>query len=517
MTTRSIAELGGRLAPARASRPIRPGERIHVLGIAGAGASAAALHARAAGAIVTGCDPGGPSPYTQALEAVGIPMEWVHNPAHIAAIRPDRLSVTKALTAISPDHPELLAAARAGVALEPWQQLVADAAHGRTLVAVAGTHGKSTTAGWLTWILAEAGLDPSAFVGALLPASLSGGIPATARVGAGKPFVVEADEYAGNFDAYFPDVAAITTIEWDHPDVFADRAAVIESFGAWLARVPGATIVANLADSGVVELLGSLQADAGRTGRVVATLLSGARGAGGGDDGSTRLLDARIGGDVVERTPDGLVLEIHGLGGEPRRVHLSAAGDHNAANALVALAAALSVDLGPADPSIGDRLLWGVASFPGIGRRLERKGEARGVVVYDDYGHHPTAIRATLAAVRQREPDRRIWAVYEPLTFHRTAAMLGEFADALAGADAVAVADIWASRDPDTTITSSRALATAVKQRRAGIPADAPGSVEETAAWLARNVTDGDAVLVMGGGKSYRIAELLLEALEADR
>ncbi len=181
-------------------------------------------------------------------------------------------------------------------------------------------------------------------------------------------------------------------------------------------------------------------------------------------------------------------MEIHGLGPDPRRVHLSTAGDHNAANALVALAAALSVDLGPPDASMGDRLLWGVASFPGIGRRLERKGEARGVVVYDDYGHHPTAIRATLAAVRQREPDRRIWAVYEPLTFHRTAAMLGEFADALAEADAVAVADIWASRDPDTTITSSRALATAVRQRRAGIPADAPGSVEETAAWLARNV-----------------------------
>ncbi len=279
--TRELRELGGRLAPARPSRPIQPGERIHVLGIAGAGASAAALHARAAGAIVTGCDPGGPSPYTQALEALGIPIEWVHNPAHIAAVRPDRLSVTKALTAISPDHPELLAAARAGVALEPWQQLVADAAHGRTLVAVAGTHGKSTTAGWLTWILAEAGLDPSAFVGALLPASLSGGIPATARIGAGKPFIVEADEYAGNFDAYFPDVAAVTTIEWDHPDVFVDRAAVIDSFEAWLARVPAATVVANLADAGVVELLDRLQADQARSGRVVATVLLGRDGSRG--------------------------------------------------------------------------------------------------------------------------------------------------------------------------------------------------------------------------------------------
>jgi UDP-N-acetylmuramate--alanine ligase len=162
-----------------------------------------------------------------------------------------------------------------------------------------------------------------------------------------------------------------------------------------------------------------------------------------------------------------------------------------------------------------DRLLVGLASFPGIGRRLERKGEAKGVVVYDDYGHHPTAIRATLAALRQREPDRRVWAVYEPLTFHRTAAMLVEFADALAEADAVAIANIWASRDLDTTVTSPEVLAAAVRARRPDITSMAPGTVEETAAWLARNVRDGDAVLVMGGGQSYRIAELLLQALES--
>jgi len=131
----------------------------------------------------------------------------------------------------------------------------------------------------------------------------------------------------------------------------------------------------------------------------------------------------------------------------------------------------------------------------------------------DDYGHHPTAIRETLAALRQLEPGRRIWAVYEPLTYHRTAAMLDEFAAVLATADAVAIADIWASRDPDTTITSASALAEATARLRPGLTAAAPGSVEETAAWLAGEVRSGDAVLVMGGGKSYRIAELLVEAL----
>jgi UDP-N-acetylmuramate--alanine ligase len=511
--TRSLAELGAGLSPARASRPIAPGERIHVLGIAGAGASAAALHAAAAGAIVTGCDPGGPSPYTAALEALGIPIAWSHHTSHVTdGPRPGRLAVTKALTAISPDHPELRAAAARGIPAEPWQQLIADAAHGRTLVAVAGTHGKSTTSGWLTWVLAETGADPGAFVGALLPASLSGGIPATARLGRGASFVVEADEYAGNFDPYRPDVVALTGIEWDHPDVFVDRAAVIDSFARWLDHVPNVTVVANLQDPGVVELLGRLQASPSRSGTMIGVSLLGASTSGGTAPQPDELwIDRGVTGEIVERTPDGLVLEIEGLADASRRVRLSTAGDHNAANALLTIATATAWDAGSKVDA--DRLLWALGSFPGIGRRLERKGEAKGVVVYDDYGHHPTAIRATLAAIRQREPDRRVWAVYEPLTFHRTAAMLVDFADALAEADAVAVANIWASRDLDTTVTSPEALAAAVRARRADITAMAPGSVEETAAWLARNVHEGDAVLVMGGGQSYRIAELLLERL----
>ncbi len=134
--------------------------------------------------------------------------------------------------------------------------------------------------------------------------------------------------------------------------------------------------------------------------------------------------------------------------------------------------------------------------------------------MYDDYGHHPTAIRATIEAVRQREPGRRVWAVYEPLTYHRTAALSSEFADALATADAVAVADIWAGRDPDTTIASAAGLAESVARQRPGIPVAAPGSVDATAAWLAGEVRAGDAVLVMGGGHSYRIATGLLQRLE---
>jgi UDP-N-acetylmuramate--alanine ligase len=196
-------------------------------------------------------------------------------------------------------------------------------------------------------------------------------------------------------------------------------------------------------------------------------------------------------------------------GGAPVAVRLQTAGRHNASNALGVVAAALAIG---ADPRA---VIAAVGSFSGVGRRLEWKGEAAGVVVFDDYGHHPTAIRATLEAVRQRAPGRRVWAVYEPLTYHRTAALLGDFAEVLATADGVAIADIWPGRDRDITITSPAALAEAVANRKPSIPVAAPGSVETTASWLAREVQPGDAVLVMGGGRSYRIGELLLEALAA--
>jgi UDP-N-acetylmuramate--alanine ligase len=504
---RGAASVGSGLAPAREARSIGRGERIHVVGAGGAGASAAALLAHHAGAVVSGCDPGGPSPYTPPIEAAGIELAWTHDPSHVTDVPgPERLAVTKALTAIDPDNPELAAARAAGVPVEPWQQVIADAAVGRALVGVAGTHGKSTTSGWLVHVLVEAGLDPSAFVGALLPGPLTGGLPSTARWGGGMPFVVEADEYAGNFDPYRPQIAVLTSAEWDHPDVFADRAAVVDTFVAWLQRaaesVERPLLVANVGDAGVAEVVERI---AGRPGRVLQIGLATPAG-----ERSAAALGVGdfLEGTIVAADADGTTLRLDGGGlATPLSARLKLAGRHNAANALGVAGAALALGVAP------DALVAALGSFTGVGRRLERKGEGRGVVVYDDYGHHPTAIRETLAALRQLEPGRRVWAVYEPLTYHRTAAMLEEFAEVLATADAVAIADIWASRDPDTTITSAAALAEATARRRSGLTAVAPGSVEETAAWLAKEVRPGDVVLVMGGGKSYRIAELLVSAL----
>ncbi|MGZ6345238.1 MAG: glutamate ligase domain-containing protein, partial [Candidatus Limnocylindrales bacterium] len=184
-------------------------------------------------------------------------------------------------------------------------------------------------------------------------------------------------------------------------------------------------------------------------------------------------------------------------------------GRHYADDALAVAAAGAALGLP------GSGIVASLVCFTGVGRRLELKGVPHGIAVLDDYGHHPTAIRATLAAVRQRYPARRVWAVYEPLTYHRTAAMLGEFADVLASADRAVVADIWANRDPDTTITSAQALADAVTARVTGWRAAAPGTPEATADYLATRVEPGDVVLVMGGGRSYVIAERLVQLLEA--
>jgi UDP-N-acetylmuramate--alanine ligase len=513
--TRSAAEIGAGLSAARDARAIRAGERIHVVGIAGAGASAAAILAQAAGAVVTGCDPGGPSPYTPAVEAAGLPIDWHHDPAHVTSEpRPTRLAVTKALTAIAPDHPELAAARTAGIPLDPWHQVVADAAVGRTLVAVAGTHGKSTTAGWLLHVLVEAGRDPSAFVGAVLPGSLTSGVPGTARVGGGTSFIVEADEYAGNFEPYRPELALVTNVEWDHPDVFADLEAALAMFERWLrtsaAAVKRPTLVINVGDEGAATLRDRLTDWPGDIVEV-AVLMEIEEPVAATAPLSPSTAQAhpeRLTARILATTPAGThVAFVGGRLDEPFHAQLPTAGRHNVANALVVAGAAVALGVGSAD------LARGLETFPGVGRRLERLGEARHVVVYDDYGHHPTAIRETLAAIRQREPGRPIWAVYEPLTYHRTAAMLGDFATVLATADGAVIANIWAGRDQDTTVTSARRLAAAIRRKNPALVVAAPGTVEASATWLAAHVRPNDAVLVMGGGQSYRIGRLLLEAL----
>ena len=465
---------------------VRAGERIHLIGIAGSGAAGVALLCARAGALVDGCDAEGPSPYTPPLEQVGVEVITGHDPAHLAGV--DRVAISPAVRSV-PDHLELGAARAAGIPVITWQALLGELMGdpGHIGLAVAGTHGKSTTTALLGHLLIGAGLDPTVEVGAVI-AEWGG---ASVRAGDGAPFVVEADEFGDNFLNYHPAAAILTNLEMDHPDFFADRAAVLDSFERFVAgmrphpAVGGRLVLAAAGDPGLDELLARPRDPDLRMVRY-------------GPGGTVVARDVTFGRDGTRFTLDG----------DAYRMGL--AGSHNVLNATAALS--LARELGAEPAALAEAL----ATFRGAGRRMELITDTGGVIVYDDYGHHPTEVRAALAAVRQLVGERRLWAVFEPHMYSRTALLADEFATAFTGADEVVIADIFASRDTPTAMraTSAEALADLV-ERVSATPAIATGDVDATTRYVADHLRAGDAVLVMGAGKSYRIARGLRDALEA--
>jgi UDP-N-acetylmuramate--alanine ligase len=463
---------------------IRAGERIHLIGIAGSGAAGAAILLQRAGAIVDGCDADGPSPYTPPLDAAGIAWRVGHDPAHVTGV--DRVAITPALRAL-PEHAELAAAEASGVPVQTWQALlgVLMDAPGRIGIGVTGTHGKSTTTALLGHLLIAAGLDPTVEVGAFV-----GAWGASVRAGEGRPFVVEADEFGDNFLNYHPAAAIVTNVEMDHPDYFADASAVMESFERFVrgmsadSAVGGRLLLTAAGDSGTDELVARLD---GWDGRIVRY----------GPGSQVQASD-------VAFTPQGTAFTLF-----DHRFSSTLAGAHNVSNATAALTMAreLGADLDP--------LAEGLRTFAGAGRRMELIADTRRVTIYDDYGHHPTEVRAAIAAARQRVgANRRLWAVFEPHMYSRTALLMDEFATAFTGADEVVIAEIFASRDTPEAIaaTSSEALADAI-ERATGTPAIATGDADATTEYVADHLADGDALLVMGAGKSYRIARGVAERL----
>ena len=463
-------------------------ERIHVIGIAGSGAAGTALLLANAGARVDGCDADAPSPYTPPLDAAGVPYHLGHDPSHLDVV--DRVAITPALRAV-PDHPELEAAVRRGIPVVTWQALLGElmVSPGRIGLAVTGTHGKSTTTALLGHLLVGAGLDPTVEVGAFIP-----GWGASVRSGDGAPFLVEADEFGDNFLNYHPAGAIVTNVEMDHPDYFADANAVTDSFERFVRGMAGhpalngRLLVIAADDPGAIELTGRLRGWEGRILRY-------------GPGGEVTAAD-------VERTSAATRFTLF-----DRRWEMTLAGDHNVKNATAALIVArtLGADL--------DRLGEALRSFTGAGRRMELIADTPTVTIYDDYGHHPTEVRAALAAARQKVgPDRRLWAVFEPHMYSRTALLLDAFSTAFTDANEVVVAEIFASRDTPEAMaaTSAEALADAI-ERASGVPSIAVGDVDTTTEYVAEHLATGDAVLVMGAGKSYRIARGLAERLAGER
>jgi len=463
---------------------IRIGERIHVIGIAGSGAAGAAVLLQHAGAVIDGCDLDIPSPYTPPLDTASIRYAAGHDPAHLAGI--DRVAISPALRAAA-DHPELRAAEAAGIPVVTWQALLGElmAAPGRIGIGVTGTHGKSTTTALLGHLLVTAGMDPTVEVGAYIE-----GWGASVLVGRGAPLLVEADEFGDNFLNYHPAGAIVTNVEMDHPDYFADAAAVLDSFERFVRgmgthpALNGRQLVISADDPGATDLVGRLR---GWEGRIL-------RYGPGGELEATEIELGRLGTSFTLFD---------------RRWTSTLAGVHNVKNATAALilARSLGADL--------DLLAEGMRTFVGAGRRMQLIADTSRVTIYDDYGHHPTEVRAALAAARQLVgPERRLWAVFEPHMYSRTALLLDAFSTAFTDANEVVIADIFASRDTPQAMaaTSAEALADAI-ERTSGVPSIATGDVDATTAYVADHLADGDAVIVMGAGKSYRIARGVADRL----
>lgn len=468
------------------------------MGIGGAGMSAIARLMKARGFAVSG-DDCVHSPVLDALNAEGIPAFVGHDPAHLDGV--DALAPS---SAIAPDEPELVAARTRGIPVWHRGDVLNMLMQGRdgkdgapfVSIAVAGTHGKSTTTGMIATILSDAGYDPSFIIGAT-PAALG----VNARAGSGDVFVVEADEYDRTFLRLHPHIAVITNIEFDHPDTYRDLDDTIAAFATFAGNVPaGGAIVAFADDPSVTQALR-------RAGLTQGGLDQPAVIDYGFERGMWRASNVRA-------NPLGGVDFVYaGPAGHAGQVSLRVPGDHNALNALAALAVAevVGASVEEAVKSLG--------GFPGSSRRFELRGEQRGIRVFDDYAHHPTEIRATLRAARQRFPVARIWAVWQPHTYSRTIALMNEFANSFNDADQVIVLPIYAAREraEDFGFAASALNPIEIARRLAHAHAHNAASFGDALGMLISQARGGDVVITLSAGDGNMVGERLLEMLRQGR
>lgn len=473
---------------------IMPGEvvaagelgRVHFIAIGGAGMSGVARIMLRRGIAVSGSDARDSELLSQ-LGDLGAKVFVGHDAAHVGDA--DTVVVS---TAIRETNPELVAARGRGLRVLHRSAALAALMAGRKAVAVAGTHGKTTTTSMLTVALQHAGADPSYCIGGQLVTTGLG-----ADEGTGEVFVAEADESDGSFLMYSPHIAVVTNVEADHLDNYGGFEMVKENFARFVERIePGGTLVVGADDPVAMEL-----AEPARERGLTVRTYGAAAGA-----------DLRVSGF----TPRGLGsrFEIEGVG----EVTLGVPGRHNALNAaaVVAVAQALGVDAAA--------VRAGLASFGGAMRRLERKGEAGGVEVFDSYAHHPTELTADLQATRDYLGEKaaalpeggagRIVAVFQPHLYSRTRFFAAEFGAALGLADVAVVLDVYGAReDPEPGVTGAL-VADAVPAGTRSVYAPVRDEVPATVADLAR---PGDVVITLGAGDVTQLGPIILDRLATAR
>jgi UDP-N-acetylmuramate--alanine ligase len=455
------------------------GRKLHFIAIGGAGMSGLALVCRALGAEVSGSDRA-ESSYMERLRAAGIAPRVGHDAAQVPAHADVVVS-----SAVSEDNPELLQARRRGQRVIHRGELLAELCRYRRLLAIAGTHGKTTTAAMCIWALRAIGADPAFFLGGELPGAGPDRAPTNAGWGDGGWVVAEADESDASFLELRPEVAAVTNLELDHHSRWRSLAELAEAFSAFV--VPARAVL-----TGADVRLPRNKAEP-----MLRFALEPVRG--------EPPPDADLLAVEIEADGGGSRFRIEGAGLDAA-VSLSVPGRHNVANALAALGA---LHLAGFDV---DRCAAALREFPGVSRRLELKGRADGARVYDDYAHHPTEVAATLEAARQLDP-RRLIAVFQPHLYSRTKALAAEFGEALAAADEVAVLDVYAAREEPVGVlagVSGRMVAEAAADHAGGRRVWWLPTAADAAAALGPRLGDGDVLITIGAGDIYKLADQLV-------
>lgn len=452
-------------------------DRPHFIGIGGAGMSGIAKILAQRGAAVAGSD-AKESATAEALRALGVTVHIGHAAGHLA----DDASCVVVSSAIRKDNPELARAAELGVPVVHRSDALAALMDGLRPIAVAGTHGKTTTTSMLAVSLGELGLRPSYAIGGDLDAPGS-----NALHGDGDIFVAEADESDRSFHKYAPDVAIVLNVELDHHANYASLEEIYDSFVTFADRITeGGTLVISADQDGARELTRRV---AGRGPRVVTY-------------GEAQDADVR----VLSVVPQGLKSEVTVLlDGQELTFTVSVPGRHYALNAVAALAAGAALGVPAAE------LAPAIAAYTGVKRRLQLKGEAAGAQVIDSYAHHPTEMTADLQAMRSAAGDGRIVVVYQPHLFSRTQELGKEMGEALALADASLVLDIYPAReDPIPGITSELVVDAA---RAAGADVTPVHDKSEVPSLVAGMTKPGDLVLTMGAGDVTDLGPLILDRL----
>ncbi|MBI2066262.1 UDP-N-acetylmuramate--L-alanine ligase [Candidatus Woesebacteria bacterium] len=433
-----------------------PKAKVHFMGIGGSGVSGISLLAEKMGFSVSGCDLERKTPYLPKVKKYISDIYVGHDASHLDGV--DLVVVSPAVFFQSADSNEVIEAKKRGI-LITWQEFLGKYLHkGKEVICVTGTHGKSTTTAMVGKLLEDAGLDPLVSLGAKVESW--GG---STRFGKGKYFVTEADEFYDNFLNFYPEIMIINNIEFDHPDYFKDEESVFASFRKFVGNLRGEKVlIVNEDDPGVKKLLGTLE-------------LNGIR-----------------------------LIKYHSQK-DNLGFNLKVPGKHNIANALgvVALGNHLRIKNSLVEKSLKD--------FTGVGRRMELIGEARGVKIYDDYAHHPTAIAAVLSALRQIYPSSRIWAVVEAHGYQRTKALLEKYNGVFGEADEVIVGPIFRARDAETFGVSEESIVGASKKKNARVIK----SLNAIITTLKKETKKGNIVLVMGAGKSYDWSRRILKSLSA--